>query len=410
MKLSTIAFRNIRRNTRRSVLSGSAIAIASMVTILLFSILSGMMNDMRDNVQHYITGTIRVRNAEYDRNETLYPVALRVTGYESLVERIDALPGVRTAVPRIEFRSAFYRDDKMVGAMGLAVDFPKDDSILGLERRLVTGVLPASDQRQMLLSSGLAQTLGAEPGDRLTILGTNMYQGLSGMTFTVSGIASFAVQGMNASYFLVPIKAAQTYLGMDDSVTEILTFLKPNEPVAPSLASISGILHDGGRTELHALPWTEIGTYATLIQSATLAYDVIALLFFLLGTTVIVNTTVMVIYERIREIGTVAALGMTGAQIVRLFFLESLFISLISSGIGALAGVAVYIPLSIHGLDLSTAMQGVSFEVSPIIYPQLGPGTVFLVFVYAVVIASLASFFPSRRSARINPVEALRSI
>jgi putative ABC transport system permease protein len=139
-------------------------------------------------------------------------------------------------------------------------------------------------------------------------------------------------------------------------------------------------------------------------------YNFVALFFFILGTTVIINTTMMVIFERLREIGTISALGMKPGEIVRLFFLEAFFISIIAAFAGVLLGTALTAVLSRTGVDLSRAMQGVSFEVSPVIRPRLALRSTVFVFFYSVAVASLASFLPSRRAARIQPVEALRSI
>jgi putative ABC transport system permease protein len=139
-------------------------------------------------------------------------------------------------------------------------------------------------------------------------------------------------------------------------------------------------------------------------------YNFIALFFFILGTTVIINTTMMVIYERMREIGTVSALGMKPGEIVRLFFLEAFFISLIAAFVGALVGTGIVLAISRNGLDLSRMLQGLDMEVSPVIRPRLSLRSTVFVFLYSVAVASLASFLPSRRAARIQPVEALRSI
>ena len=102
-------------------------------------------------------------------------------------------------------------------------------------------------------------------------------------------------------------------------------------------------------------------------------------------------------------------MGMTGSQIVKLFFLEALFIAVIGSLAGAVLGSLLTFPFSQIGLNFGEAMESVSFEVSPIFYPVLTLTTVIRVFLLSTLVAALASFFPSRRAARINPIEALRS-
>ena len=129
-----------------------------------------------------------------------------------------------------------------------------------------------------------------------------------------------------------------------------------------------------------------------------------------MGSTVIITTTMMVIYERIREIGTVAAMGMTGGQIVGLFFLESFFIGAFASFVGVVLGSGISIPLSIIGMDWTEGLAGVEMAFNSFLKPKWRMSTTVIIFIYSTAIASAASFFPSRRAAKIEPIEALRSV
>jgi len=147
-----------------------------------------------------------------------------------------------------------------------------------------------------------------------------------------------------------------------------------------------------------------------MIEMANTAYTIMAFIFFLLGSTVIINTTMMVIFERMREIGTLGALGMHGKELVGLFFLEGMFISIIGTFIGVLAGIGFTMILGKTGIDMTEAMQGLDFEISGMVYPKLSMGKTVFVFFYSVIIASLATLIPSRKASKIEPVEALRYV
>ena len=410
MKLAKIAFKNIRRNRRRSLLSGTAIAVATMAITFLFSYIAGFVGDYESNVVRYLTGHVRIRHGEYDENEQLNPLHLSVSDYQQVVEKLEAEEGVAAVVPRTRFFTAIYRDDRTYNGIGLGVDFQRERQMMNIEDALEQGRLPGSGEREMLLSAGLAAELELEVGEKITLLTKNKYMGMSGMTFTVTGIVRFGVSGFNESFFLMPIQTAARFLKMNDEVTEVLVKLQDSRAAEEFAARAEAIVTDLGREDLSVLAWTKVGMIYGLMRYAQNIYDIFALVFFLLASTVIVNTTMMVIFERMREIGTVAAMGMTPREIVRLFFLEAFYIAAIASFVGVLLGTAITLPLSRTGIDLTGAMEGVDFEISSVLYPQVNIRSTMFVFLYATGIASLASLIPSRRAARIEPVEALRAV
>jgi putative ABC transport system permease protein len=410
MKLARIAFRNIRRNQRRSLLSGTAILIATMFITLMFSLIAGMLGDLESNVVRYLSGHVRIRHREYDENEQLNPLHLSVSEYEEVLGRMEADEEVMAAVPRTRFFTAIYRNDRTYGGLGFGVDFEREKKVMKIQDALEQGRLPRTGQKEMVLSAGLAEELELGVGEKLTLLTKNKYLGMSGMTFTVTGIVRFLVAGFNESFFLLPIDTTARFLKMSEEATEVLVVLNDSNRVDEFAEKTKGILAGMDRDNLSVQVWTRVGFAAGYMKFARSAYDVIALIFFILASTVIVNTTMMVIYERMREIGTVAAMGMTPKEIVRLFFLEAFYIGAIAAFMGVMLGIGITIPLSKTGIDLTQSMQGVDMEINPVVYPQLNIRSTVFVFFYSTIIASLASFIPSRRAAKIEPVEALRAV
>jgi putative ABC transport system permease protein len=410
MKLATVAFRNIRRNRRRSLLSGTAIVVATMAVTFLFSYISGLLGDYQSNVVRYVTGHVRIRNVEYDEYEQLNPLHLSVANYPEVVRKLEAEQGVAAVVPRIRFATAIYHDDRTYNGLGMGVDFERERKMMRIRDSLERGRLPEAGSKEMLLSAGLARELDLEVGRKLTLLAKNKYMGMSGMTFLVSGIVRFRVAGLNDRFFLMPIDTAARFLKMDDEATEVLVMLQDSRQADRFVEKAGAILSNLGRDELSVRAWTRVGVIYGMIRYARSIYEIFALIFFLLASTVIINTTMMVIFERMREIGTVAAMGMTPREIVRLFFLEAFFIGAIAAFVGVLVGVAVTFPLSRTGINVGSIVKGVDMEISSVLYPRLSIRSTVFVFFYSTAIASLASFIPSRRAARIEPVEALRAV
>jgi putative ABC transport system permease protein len=197
---------------------------------------------------------------------------------------------------------------------------------------------------------------------------------------------------------------------MDGAVTEIL--VKSAEGYTPeeTAGAVSrSLARFEQREELSVQPWTEIQSTYSFMQIARVSYGFIALFFFILGSTVIINTIMMTVFERKQEIGTLSALGMDSRQITRLFFYEAAIMSFLGSLLGVVVGSLIVLPLSRIGLDFSRAMEGVSMEVSEVLYPTWKLSTTVAVLLVSTVIACIASYFPVRGVSRIEPVEALRA-
>jgi putative ABC transport system permease protein len=196
---------------------------------------------------------------------------------------------------------------------------------------------------------------------------------------------------------------------MDDATTEILMKLEERADADAVADSLNTALQAAGREDLEAKSWHVIPSSYSFIQMADTVYGFVALFFFILASSVIVNTTMMVIFERSREIGTVGAMGMTARQIVGLFFLEALYLGLIGALAGVILGIVFTIPLQIFGINFGASMEGMDFEMASTLYPKLTFRSTVIVYVYAVTISSLASLIPAARAARVKPVEALRT-
>jgi len=217
------------------------------------------------------------------------------------------------------------------------------------------------------------------------------------------------VQALDRASLWLPLDRARRLARMDDSATEVLAKLRPGSSSERAAAELRRAFEERGWSDVDAKSWRSLPTAWPLMATISAVYNVMALFFFVLGSSVIVNTTMMAIYERTREIGTIAALGMSASQVVGLFFLEALALGTIGSLAGVLVGIGIALPLSVTGLDFGAAMEGVDLEISSVLRPALNLRSTLLVFLYAAAVAAVASLVPASRAARIRPAEALRA-
>lgn len=408
-RLIKTAIRNISRNVRRSLLSAIAIAVAAMSIVVLFSFIRGMSNDMEYNLINYFTGSVQIQHEQYQKYERFNPIHLSVD-VASIAAVLDENEKIQSYSARISFPASIYIDEKMNAAMGTGVDFQMEEEFSHIEKVVASGRLPEAGQNEVLMGAVLARDLGLEIGDSFTVLSTTAARGTNAMTFTITGLASFPVASLNASTFWAPLDRIQYFLRMPGEASAIL--LKTTESTDErALASELGkALRESTGIDYEVASYRDINMMFGFLELAEIIYYFIGVFFFLLGSTVIINTTMMVIFERMREIGTLAALGMHGKELTRLFFLEGAFISTIGSAIGVLLGVVITVILGQVGIDFTDALSGMEFEMSALLYPELNLPLTIFVFFYSVAIASLATLLPSRKAARIEPVEALRYI
>lgn len=408
-KLINTALRNISRNKRRSLLSGIAIGIAAMSIVMLFSIIEGMTDDMAYNLKTYYTGEVRIKHENFDEYERYNPMHLTID-WESVDSALQGMDEVETYVPRITFPSNLYIGGSNFGAMGVGADFEKEANFQELAASIKTGRLPENGKNEMIMGAFLARDLKLEIGDKITVMSTTAARGTNAITLEIVGLFGLPVGALNSKYFWMPLDRAQYFLRMDGGVQEVL--VKTNEDIDPNKAApiIKETVESSTGTTMDIRSWEELSTTYGMIKLAEMIYNFIAMFFFLLGSTVIINTTMMVIFERMREIGTLGAIGMHGKELVQLFFLEGSFISMIGSAIGVALGIIFTLVLSQIGIDFTDAMSGMDFEISSILYPKLSVGRTVFVYFYSVIIAAAATFIPSRKAASIQPVEALRYI
>ncbi len=389
----------------------TAIAVAAMSMMVMFAFMTGFKSNLLDNLQTYMTGEIRVRHEDFDKFEHLHPIHLRIPSYQTAVDRIKEVEGVTAAAPRISVPGQVYLDEERYVLSGMAIEPDLEREYQDIDSRVIQGRLPISGNNEAALGMAAAERMGLGIGDTFTMLTQTMHRGTNAVTFTITGTVNFPVDSFNMNAFYAPLDRMQYILKMDNAVSDILIRTNGKTSLETTAAAVRSALTGIGpeMENLEVKPWTEIPTSYQFIDLASVIYKFMAFFFFLLGSTVIITTTMMVIYERMKEIGTIAALGMTGGEIVRLFFLEAVFLSVFGSAAGVILGVLITVPLQIFGINFGPMLEGISIEVSNIVYPTLQVKNMAYIFSFSVIVASAASFLPSRKAAKVEPVQALRT-
>jgi len=394
-----LAWKNIFRNKRRSLLSASAIFFAVLFVASMLSLYEAMVNDMKENTINHQIGNINVKTKKYIENERILPLQFYIEDVYEKINKITKIEGVEGATPVTKLPAMTFLGDETNNVIVYGIDFETSRYFdLGT---LNEGSFPKND-KEVLISSKLANEMDIRTGDSFTFLTKTAIGGSNALGVTVSGIYSSNDLDMNNLNFFISVEQLSKTLRMKNGATEILVFT--NSKVSDE--EVQKVLNDDS---LAALSWKKNTLIGQLIDYMKIIYGYIQVIFLLFASTIILNTTMMSIIERKREIATLVALGYSPHWVRRLFLLETALLTLIASIVGSILGGIVISILNRTGLDM-IAMGGESvsgFAMSNIVYPYLPIENFIILCVIAILISGLTCFFPTRRVLKIEPAKAL---
>ncbi len=409
LPLLHLAWRNTLRNGRRTLLTVMAVTVAVGAMTFGLAYMRGMIDNMLDTFARIESGHVRIRKEGYTQRERSLPLYLNIPDLDRVLGAVRALPGVRAVLPRI--RTAVLVDDARSNRTGLlmGIDFEGEEGFLNPAQMTASGRLPQAGRREIMVGAGFADKLGVSVGDSLTLLGQTAYRSLGGIRLAVTGMAATGMAALDRKMLLAPLDQVQLMAEMGDAATEILVFADDPEAadtLARRVEAAVSTLVEGG---VEVRTWREQGPLVRTLDSAKPILVGVMLMLTLMASLVIVNTMLMTVMERTRELGTLAALGMRRTGIVALIVAEGAVIGLIGAFIGGAIGAGIVLWLQHTGIDISAAAASTDLPFQGIIYPEWALLDTLGSALMGIVAATLAALYPAWRAVQQKPAEALRS-
>ena len=410
--LITIAYRNIWRNKRRTIFCFSAVGIAVFFIVVYSSLITGMINSINDTVQIYELGHVKVVSSQYEAESEYMPVQYPVAdgkSWKEIAAGIYQIPGIRAVMPRIT-TMATLQESTVKHAILWGLDIEKEMAVnhFNMTNRsdgLLEGRWPAPGTNECAIGQVFAQKAGLSIGDRIPLKTISSSFSERFWSPYITGIFKFDYIKIDEQYIMVDIERLQRLLVLGEGTQALVIYADDAKQSGAITAAVQDILGEGSVvTEWQDNYWVAV------MRMVRPVYTIVFLVFLIVASFLIINTVVMIIHERIKEIGMMGCLGMTRAEIVKVFFFESIFMA----AFGALAGItvggliaAVFSKYPIRMGDL----YGNTFAEMPMsnaIFMGFSPSILVQAWVMGVVIASLFTLIPSLKSAFVEPVEALR--
>jgi ABC-type lipoprotein release transport system permease subunit len=404
-KLWTIAYRDLGRNRRRSLFTALAVALGLALLIVMNGLITGVMEDSLENSVRLQTGHVQLRANSYETEKMSLQWKDLLAAPATLAARAGAMPEVKAAAPVLWAGGVLSTGDDSAGLQVYGID-TESALYTPIREALIGGSFLAADDRSgILIGKRLADSLGIGTGQKvaLTIVDANgkPQEGV----FEIRGLFSTGIPSYDDSAAFMPLSKAQAFTGAGDRASAVMILLHNKDDAGQVAAALRS-------ADTTATTWQELN--ALVIQTTQFAnsyYAMFDAIVILIVAVVIANTLLMAVFERIREMGILAALGMKGRQIMSMFLLEAVILGLAGIVAGILIGLAGVAYLANVGIYIGdTATSAGSFALRSTMYGRFVPGSIASLSLWTLVIVLLASLYPAWFAARREPVEALRAL
>ncbi len=408
-----MAWRNLGRHKSRSALTALAMAMVIALSMFMSSMMAGMSNNVSEAVVDRAVGHVHINHVDYPDSVSPYD-ALPNAG--KLLDELRSRADVAAANGRINAFGLFSKDtgthrsgDASVGGI-LGTELDAEAALSGFDERLQSGTyLPARGALSVLVGSRLANELELEVGDSLLVV-TQALDGSFGQgIYAVRGIYKTGTNQLDESIVL-DLAEAQQLTSQGDQVHEVV------------------ILTTGGRDTIEAFvadvkaewpslsirPWWEIRPdVVDMIAMSDGVNQMFTLVVLVVAAFGVINTLLMSVYERTRELGVMQAVGMRPRRVVELVLVEALLLALVSAALGFVMGGLGELYLINVGIDLAVNGQGDGIQISgvtldPVVRGAFQLNHVVVPALTLFAVSALGALWPAWRAARLNPVAAMR--
>jgi lipoprotein-releasing system permease protein len=379
-----------------TLISILGITIGVMALVIAIALITGFQEDVQDKI---LGATSHIMISDLSGEG--------LKDYPGLMERIQGLKGVVSVTPVVYSQVLINGPSRSSGALLKGIDFGLEMKSSAWLRKLESGSVPqAGPQDGLLLGREIAFTIGAGPGDSVTVLTTASRLSPMGLfpktkRFRVSGIFNTGLYEFDSSTALVPLETAQRFLGFEGKVT----FLQVKISNIFEAENVGQRIKEGLPPLTYVTTWMELNRslFSALKLEKNIMFLTITLIVFVAALNIIA-TLILMVMEKTRDIGILMAMGATARQIRRIFFLQGALIGIVGTTLGVVLGLAWCWMANTFRL-IRTPVD--IYQISYVPF-RLGGLDLILIIGVSLAISFLSTLFPSHRAAKTDPVVALK--
>jgi len=404
-----IAFRNLKRSGRRTLLTAALITIG-VIFVLVYSALSSnfkayMVGEITDSMM----GHIQIHKKGYIASVDNLPLDKNLNSkqIDKVLELLDDNPYVENYTFRIKLGAMFSNYVSSTNIRLNAINPDTERITLPLfEKRIMQSEPHLLKQGEVLIPELLAKGMKVKKGDTAVLVVNNQQGSVNGLNLIVSGIVEpISGPGGRDGYF--HIEDAKKILRIKDvEVSEIVIRIKDVtklQEAMKSMQSLKEIRNKKGKPVFEVHPWTKLSPFYNIIKMLNVMDISIKIILISIVLISILNVMIMSVYERIKEIGTIAAMGTPPSTIVKLFLTEGFMLGVFGAAVGSIISFIIIKVIDTIGIRFAFGRQS-----ELILHPSLQMSDIISVSIIVIVIALIASISPAFKAAKPNPVDALR--
>jgi ABC-type lipoprotein release transport system permease subunit len=402
IQIFKMAFRDLGRNKRRTFFSALAVAVGLALLLLMASTIAGEMRGSMNTSIKLQSGHLQVRAASYDQNKTSLAWEDLIENPEQVAAKVTSLELVSVATPRLYASGIVTVGNESAGVRIIGIDPPSRANDPFREGLVAGSFLDPQDREGILIGQPLTEILHVKVGDQVLLLINTSNGDVDEQSFTIRGIYSTDINSFDESTVFLPLLKAQAFGVAENHASAIFVLLKDREQAVSVADAIK-------TTRYKVVTWKDMNSLLIATEQYTSGYMVLMYLIVLaISATVIMNTLIMSVYERTREIGILSAIGMKGRRILTLFLTEAILLALGGIALGLIVGVALIAYFTKFGIYIGNVGTTSELMLGNFIFPYLTIQDVTSLTIMTLVITILAGIYPAILAARMEPVDALR--
>jgi putative ABC transport system permease protein len=411
INLFKIALRNLFRYKRRTLLTALLITTGVVFVLVFISVSDSFKNMMVGEITDSMLGHIQVHRKGYVASIDNLPLTLNMQpkSAQKVYESIERISGIDSYSPRLKFGGLFsnFTETTNVRLNGV---FPEKEmaTVPLFNSRIIEGE-KGIKKGEILIPELLAKGMNVKVGDMVVVIATNKDGSVNGKQFRVGGVIE-SVTGPGGRDGYIHIQDAMDVLRIEKmEISEIAVrlgdFEKLHEVHTALSAMLSGELNKQGKPLFEVHTWEKLSPFYNVARMIDIMTFFIKIMLIAIVLISIMNVMIMAVYERIREIGTIAAIGTLPEKILSMFIIEGFSLGIIGAVIGNIIAVAVIFILSVSRLTFNFGRQ-----TGLVLAPTIHISDILMISVIVIVVSVIASLQPAWKASRMEPISALRHV